>query len=236
MMRNIRCRYIASCNSFRLQEFKLMYRASDEPYKGMREFCNTKNQKISIPLWTVWFCFGLAYYGLVLLIGKMFERASIRSQTCSFNTTAILLGAAAEFVGVFVASIFINPWGRMGTQAALFAGASISALLMGLDLHILPLVICSVFARSTVMGASAAMWMATPEMLATRMRTTGHAVANSMSRLGAFVAPLLVSSRTMSTAHLSILFTLLNFVAVVATFFLPETAGMPKKNFILYCH
>lgn len=161
----------------------------------------------------------------MLLIGHMFERASIRNQDCGFNTTAIFLGAAAEFIGVLVASLFISPWGRMGTQAALFAGASISAMLLGLDLPNVPLVIVSIFARATVMGASAAMWVATPEMLATKMRTTGHAVANSMSRVGAFVAPLLVASDTMSTRQLAILFTVLNFVAVVASFFLPETAG-----------
>ena len=216
---------IAKSNSSRLQDFKLLFRAQDKIYKGVREFCTTKNKRITLPLWLIWFCFGVAYYGLVLLIGKMFERASERSHYCNFNTTAIFLGSAAEAVGILVAAVFVSPWGRMGTQAALYAGGAVSALLMGLDLPNATIVVVSIFARATVMGASAAMWVATPELLSTRMRSTGHAIANSFSRVGAFIAPLLINSHVFSVSSLTIIFTVLNAVAVIASFFLPETAG-----------
>src|SRR3546814_8728918 len=42
----------------------------------------------------------------------------------------------------------------------------------------------STIARLTIMGASSATWVATPEAYPTRLRATGHSIANAVARLG----------------------------------------------------
>ena len=61
----------------------------------MAKLVSWRNMKVAIPLWTVWFCFGATYYGVVLFSGRLFEDSDESQDddktTCSFDYLSMFL-------------------------------------------------------------------------------------------------------------------------------------------------
>lgn len=106
-----------------------------------------------------WYRF--TYYGVILFISRVFEADEKLDTECNFDYSAIFMSAASEVLGVVVTALMIDGWGRVGTQAALYAGAGTSVFLLGLQLPSVTLKVVAVFARLTIMGANSATWVAT---------------------------------------------------------------------------
>lgn len=70
-----------------------------------------------------------------------------------------------------------------------------------------------------------ATWAATPEVLPTHLRATGHAFCNFVARIGGFFTPFLVENRNYSLAQIGIVLGTLNLVAAAFAGCLPETMG-----------
>ncbi len=115
-------------------------------------------------------------------------------------------------------------WGRIRTQSAGYALCAISAVLLGTRMSSPVLSTVGIVARCAVMSASCATWVATPELFPTELRATGHAVASSVARIGAFSAPFLVDSNA-SPLSVGIVIAVFSGGAAAAVLFLPETAG-----------
>ena len=86
-----------------------------------------------------------------------------------------------------------------------------------------------------IMGASAATWVATPEIFPTEMRATGHSICNLAARLGGFAAPYFVQS---SFSVLSVAFGLaaFNILGSGASYLLPETGSECSCSYYLLVH
>jgi len=182
---------------------------------------------ISFPLWIIWSSFGLSYYGLIFLIARLNTKpASVNSTVlCSFDYEAMLHNAVAELVGIGVAAVLIDRWGRTRTQAALYALGGVAVLAMALQWPTAAYVpYLSMVARMSAMAASCATWVATPELYATEVRATGHAVCSSLARVGAFFSPYIVFSNA-SVFTVGVLLATANFVAASVSLMLPETKG-----------
>ena len=82
----------------------------------------------------------------------------------------------------------------------------------------------SMLARMGVFAASAVTWIHTPELLATNIRATGHAISNSCAQIGSFFVPFLIYSGAGDNFIGGILAALAG-VAMVCVIFLPETSG-----------
>lgn len=68
-----------------------------------------KMRRVSLPLWVIWSAFGFTYYGIILLVGRIYTTDTESSvQTCSFNYQPIFINASAELVGVFIAALIIG--------------------------------------------------------------------------------------------------------------------------------
>lgn len=66
-------------------------------------------RRISLPLWFIWTAFGFTYYGIILLVGRIYTTdTDAKVQTCSFQYQPIFINASAELVGVFIAAIIIG--------------------------------------------------------------------------------------------------------------------------------
>lgn len=110
-------------------------RRSSEPQedKTLLEFMKDKNNlKISLPLWIVWGCFGLGYYGIILLTTSIYANGDDDDDgndgddsngSCSFQYASIFLSACVECIGILLATLLIDRWGRVPTQS-LFNGVS----------------------------------------------------------------------------------------------------------------
>jgi hypothetical protein len=103
---------------------------------------------------------------------------------------------------------------------------------MGLDIPSPLVTTFGIFARCSVMGASCATWVATPELLPTPLRATGHSIASSVARIGAFSAPFLVDSN-LNNFTIGILLAVMCAIGSGASLILPETLGTPNLPSLL---
>eukprot|EP00602_Paraphysomonas_sp_CaronLab_P008749 CAMPEP_0185036990 /NCGR_PEP_ID=MMETSP1103-20130426/30801_1 /TAXON_ID=36769 /ORGANISM="Paraphysomonas bandaiensis, Strain Caron Lab Isolate" /LENGTH=502 /DNA_ID=CAMNT_0027574779 /DNA_START=122 /DNA_END=1630 /DNA_ORIENTATION=+ len=220
----------AAFNGTELEEFTLAPLEEKVEDVSMLEFFKPGRINLSIPLWTVWLCFGFTYYGTVLFITRRFDHNSEDDDgdddddTCAFNYQEIFVSAASEAIGVLLAAAVIDRWGRVPAQSVGYGVCAVFVLLLGVKMPHAALSVFGIFARCAVMGASCATWVATPELFPTELRATGHSVASSVSRIGAFSAPFLVDSDA-TVFSVGVCLSVMCAVATAAALFLPETLG-----------
>jgi MFS family permease len=75
-----------------------------------KDLINTPTmRRISLPLWFIWTAFGFTYYGIILLVGRIYTTdTDALVQTCSFQYRPIFINSSAELVGVFIAALIIG--------------------------------------------------------------------------------------------------------------------------------
>mmetsp|Transcript_12455 Transcript_12455/g.15002 ORF Transcript_12455/g.15002 Transcript_12455/m.15002 type:complete len:551 (+) Transcript_12455:138-1790(+) len=180
-------------------------------------------------VWTVWFMFGICYYGLILLISRVYDIGETddgqSSSKCSFHSLSVVFASSAEVVGLTVIVFTIDSLGRRGSQAGFLLIAALGTFFLGLVSSASLVSVFAFFARGASMGASAVTWVAVPELYPTKLRATGHSLANTMARLGAFVSPFIVDS-TLSIFHVALIFAIANMISFTSVLMLPETAGI----------
>lgn len=101
----------------------------------LRELLSPQHLSVTVPLWTVWTCFGAAYYGVLLFTGHMFSSGGDDGDddtgSCSFEYAPIFLTAVAEMLGCVLLVRFVDSRGRVTTQAVAYGMGAIGCLLMG---------------------------------------------------------------------------------------------------------
>jgi MFS family permease len=109
--------------------------------KTFLEFFQEKeNLKISFPLWIVWGCFGLSYYGIILLTTAVYANDEDDDDSagddddsngsCSFQYQNIFLSACVESIGIVLATLLIDSWGRVPTQGLFNSICGVGVLFM----------------------------------------------------------------------------------------------------------
>lgn len=222
-------RQAAAYNGTELPPFKLKVeqRSEAEMSGSPIELFYWENLPITIPLWTLWICFGFCYYGIVLLISRVFEKESSGdddSFQCDFKYTEIFGSAASEVGGVVICALTIDRWGRVYSQMSQYFAAGVAVLFVGFSMPDGWLTFFTILARMASLASTLSTWVATPELFPTRLRATGHSVSSSLARLGSFSVPFLISSDA-SLLTVSVVLCVVNIVAAIAVYFLPETKG-----------
>jgi hypothetical protein len=92
--------------------------------------------------------------------------------------------ACSEFAGVVVWMYLVERIGRRHSQGSGYFLNAAGALLLGVVGGYNTRTAFATIARLSIMGASSATWVATPEAYPTRLRATGHSIANAVARLG----------------------------------------------------
>jgi hypothetical protein len=166
-----------------------------------------------------------------LFVIKVFEKHSPAddhfegTEECDFDYGALFVSAASELLGLCIATIVIDKWGRIPTQMVAFLLAAAGSYLLSTDVSEVPLLLFSMLARMSVIGANSSVATGTPELFATKYRATGHAVVNCAARLGSFASPYLVEARALSNTTIGVTVAAVNLVGMCAAFCLPETKG-----------
>lgn len=185
-----------------------------------------ETRRITIPLVLVWFCFGFAYYGVILFVSRLYNTSSDDdSQTCSFDYSSMFINACGELVGLGFTIYIIDRIGRTKTQGMLYVMGGIAVLCMGFGLPRYSILAVAWIARMFAMGSSSATWVATPELFSTDTRASGHSICNAAARIGAFLSPYFV----VSNIHIIIVgigLAIMNICAGISSFSLPETKGI----------
>eukprot|EP00607_Mallomonas_marina_P003071 CAMPEP_0182437268 /NCGR_PEP_ID=MMETSP1167-20130531/84927_1 /TAXON_ID=2988 /ORGANISM="Mallomonas Sp, Strain CCMP3275" /LENGTH=603 /DNA_ID=CAMNT_0024630117 /DNA_START=187 /DNA_END=1997 /DNA_ORIENTATION=+ len=120
---------------------------------------------ITIPLYITSLCYGFAYYGVILLVSRVFSFSSLSG--CSFDYLSIFINSSSEVVGVIIVALMIDPLGRTRSQAVMYVASGVAVALMGTSMPHAALVMVSGIARLCVTGATAATCVAKPELFPT---------------------------------------------------------------------
>jgi len=190
---------------------------------------------LTLKLWGTWFGFAFLYYGTIILVTMTFaENDSTNPDgnpsdgSYKFDYPAILLAASAEVVGQTFVLMTVETWGRVHTQALsyLLGGLSVLGLafLAADDAKRGPLMFMAFLARMFMMGATSTTWVATAEILPTQIRTTGHASANAIARVGGALSPFIVALYVPMRV-IGIIMASVALVTSVLSWHFPETQG-----------
>jgi hypothetical protein len=133
-------------------------------------------RRSTLLLWTVWTVFGFTYYGLILLINKMYIRSSSAPSGCNFDYSSIFVNSASEVVGITVAILLIKHLGPIWSQVLYYFLSAVTALLLGLTTEPMWVLFVAFLARVMIMAASTCTWVITPELYPTKMRSFAHAL------------------------------------------------------------
>ena len=129
-----------------------------------------KLARTTVMLWSTWFFIALAYYGLFSWLPKIFaERGFDVVQTYGYT----LLLAAAQLPGYFSAAWLVERWGRKRTFVTYLSIAALCTFVYGTATSLTVLIAAAILMSFFALGAWSSLYAYTPELLPTRMRTTG---------------------------------------------------------------
>ncbi len=144
--------------------------------------------RTTVMLWSTWFFIALAYYGLFSWMPKILaDRGLDVVQTYGY----VLLLAVAQLPGYFSAAWLVEKWGRKRTFVTYLSFAAVFTFVYGSAENLTVLLTAAVLMSFFALGAWASLYAYTPELLPTRMRTTGMGAASGMARVAGVVAPLI---------------------------------------------
>ncbi|CAI6367334.1 unnamed protein product [Macrosiphum euphorbiae] len=209
----------------------------------------------SILLWFIWLVCAFCYYGIVLMSTGLFE-SSYNNRTCSANlgsgifktvqsctaeshylTTRdyidLLWTTLAEFPGIFATIFVIDRFGRKITLVFQFTLFAITLfLLFQYAKNRVLLTIILFLARGIIAGVFQAVYVYTPEVYPTPLRSIGVGTCSAMARLGAMVTPYVAQVLLKSSFNTSIIiYITAALLAAIASSLLPiETKGRDMKE------
>ncbi|KAK9784698.1 hypothetical protein WJX73_003774 [Symbiochloris irregularis] len=162
---------------------------------GFRRLMGKTLRRTSLLLMVIWFGNALTYYGLVLLTTTLHasssEASCVAGQRLQLSSAAlgqIFITTTAELPGLLVAAALADVIGRkwcISLGLTCIAGFMMALLWFPLSVGLL------FGGRAASMGAYTVLFIYTPEVFPTKVRSFGLGLNNSLSRFGAILAPYL---------------------------------------------
>lgn len=210
-----------------MQFASLKAEKAEEDGDHLKALCTKRKLRTPLLLMAVvWFAFGVAYYGIVMLLPRIFEsKSQVGGCQVEFEFTDLAIASAAEVLGVIIAICIIDNPGRAFCQGIFYALGSAAALALGFrSLGATALTIIASIGRLAEMAASCATWVHTPELFPTQVRAEVHGLLNLVSKVGAVFAPFLISD-AFTQWECGVIMASISLLAALCAFCLPETAG-----------
>ncbi|CAM9160943.1 unnamed protein product, partial [Ectocarpus fasciculatus] len=207
-----------------------------------------KYRRVTVLLGILSLSWGLTYNGTVMFLSSMFAASDDDSIAISTNSTLlndfygnddavaatsfqygdILTVASSELIGIFMTSMLLDRIGRRWTQSLMYANGFLSCMCLAFSTQgptSTTVVFLSAWARISIIGASGATVVTTPELYPTEVRVPGHVVAATMSRVGTVICPYIAQNKYLGVRVVGIVFGLFNLCSVFFALSLPETMG-----------
>jgi len=183
----------------------------------------------TVPLIFMYFFSGMVYTGGIIIGTMIFKVPSTDQDSeglCSFDYPDIFTGAFPEILsGVVTISVSVL-FSRRPVMSVFAAMSSLVLLNLWISAGSVISVAVSIgLVRASTSIATTTLWMITPELYPTPVRSTAHAVLYSISRGGSLLAPFLV----FSTFGLKSCCAVLGFMCLlwsIGSWIVPETAGL----------
>ena len=225
---------VAAINGFKLPNYNLKaIEDTDEDQKRTYAelFSTPYLTKVTSLLVAVFSLYGFTYYGMVLFVGRLYTEDD-GGDVCSFDYADIFINTSAEIVGVFLCAFLLLKTGRVTTMEATYFVAGFCVLILAIPMGPGGTIFFAMVSRAAIMAATNVTWVITPELYPTELRTIAHCFCLAISRIAAFISPFMVYS-SLSLSAVGVVLGVLNLIACVCSYFLPETGGKHKKIFLL---
>jgi MFS family permease len=175
------------------------------------QYNHDDNDEPPVPRWSSWSristgwlrlsaIVGGTYFGMSFLThGTMSLAVSVFSNDHRQQDYQGIFTAASQFLSLFLLVFLIDAVGRSSTQCLVYALGGILCLTISLledyhtNGHPNVLLVLTFLAHTCMFGGKCATWISTTELLTTEVRTTGHGMANSVSRIGGFLSTYVLS-------------------------------------------
>lgn len=226
---------------------------------GTLDLC--KRSKLRRPLILMmftWIGWGLAYYGIALLLPHLFSEeketpepsnvTAVAPVNASTNTTAssdgpgnncyglsfnfkdIMISNLAQCVGLTVGISLVNRVGRVKTQVWLYLVAALFAVGLGFpDIDPGLLTVFSAVSLASVNGASSCTWSHTPELFPTHARVLATGLCSASARLGAAASPYVISD-LIAPFPTALIMSSFALMAAIFVSRVKETTGAPIED------
>eukprot|EP00928_Gymnodinium_smaydae_P099649 TRINITY_DN9570_c0_g2_i2.p1 TRINITY_DN9570_c0_g2~~TRINITY_DN9570_c0_g2_i2.p1 ORF type:complete len:537 (-),score=93.72 TRINITY_DN9570_c0_g2_i2:221-1771(-) len=143
----------------------------------------------------------------------------------TFDFQSIVVTNAGQAVGLTIGVLLVDRIGRVKVQQLLFLISAIFAVGLGFpDMDRTLLTVISAISLSAQNGASACTWSHTPELFPTHARVLATGICSSMSRVGAAMAPYVISDLIPPLAK-ALIMASFSLMACISVSFVKETAG-----------
>ncbi|KAI6654900.1 Synaptic vesicle 2-related protein-like isoform X1 [Oopsacas minuta] len=212
---------------------------------NLLELASREYRLTSLLLSMIWYIGGFCYFGAVLLTTGLFQYDTHCVTRVHTNNTITdtrckvlseeeliysLLISFGEFPGILVAVLFNDILGRKLTTIILFLIGSLFTLLLNICTGVNDKIIKTVFlftARACISGSLQVVYVYTPEVYATHIRSSALSMANLMARFGmmttSFAAVILLQTSFYAAITL---YGVTGVIGAILTFLLPyETKG-----------
>ena len=146
------------CNHI-LPAFSLVAHHEVEDSSFLSLIRTSEMRRISLPLGLVWLCFGLSYYGVILLVSRLYSSSDDDGSSCSFDYEYIFINSSAEIVGVTIAGFVIDNAGRIRTQCGFYLMGSVMMMILGFNMSTTGVLVIAWLARLAAMASSCATWV-----------------------------------------------------------------------------
>lgn len=223
----------ARSNRYDIADFTLERPASQEHGASLLDLLSRKFLSINLRVWTIWFCVGFLYYGIVLFISRLFvdntdDDADDRGQDnrCTFKFISMFVSSLAEVPAALMPMFMLNIFPRNTLQTLYCTLAALSCILLGAVPGITGKTIFACCGRALTRSAFNVAIVAVTELYPTHIRSFSGAVSVFISRVGAFLSPYLVQNQSIGVMRVCIALTVLNGVMGVAAFITPDTREM----------
>ena len=186
-------------------------------------YCSAGLQKLSLLIPFIWAANNLIYYGLVILTPHYF--AAIESSNVYLN---VLITNCAEVPGLLITGLLVDK-GRIlvGTTELVICGICILGLILPFSFIPGYYLGVSILARASSIGAFAIVWLYTPEVYPTVVRSTALGLCQVYAKTAAMGTPFVsIVFGDFDMKIPIIIFASMSFVAAFFMYCLPiETAG-----------
>jgi len=179
---------------FNAQEQIAIHASFRESFREVRRLVfNWDWVKLSSALLVTYFGQAFCYHGTITMSVDIFSQ-----DTRQQNYQAVF-SAGAEIMGIFLLVLAIDRWGRIPTQVLSYALASLTCLTLAVWYEIPflengnTLIVMVFLGRMMLYGGGATTAVSTTEVLTTEIRTTGHAIAGMVGRLGGVASSLILN-------------------------------------------
>ena len=156
--------------------------------------------KRTLTLWCLWGLYAFLYYGTIIAVSLVFsnfadsqdDATNVNNQRYHFDYMGLIVSSSAEIVGVTWVLMTVDRFGRINCMSVYFflGGVFMLALCVLKEKYSslpdheyrIELIFLAFFSRMFVYSGSSIVWITTAELLTTRIRATGHSMANAVNK------------------------------------------------------